>query len=107
MFIVADLVSLQFFFPETTRPRALIFNMQHHLMNFYQAGSNYAPGAKIGLSQGSHVLHRLIKGKHVQFFLSETTVELPLTLVYHYNCFKSFVLFDCHDPDSNNNYNNR
>ena len=34
--------------PETTRPRALIFGMQHQLADLYQFYSNYAPGAKSG-----------------------------------------------------------
>ena len=34
------------FLSETTRPRALIFGMQYHLVNFYQVCSNYSPGAK-------------------------------------------------------------
>ena len=31
---------------ETTRPRALLFGMKHHLVNLYQVCSNYIPGAK-------------------------------------------------------------
>ena len=48
------------FLSETTMPRALIFGMKHHPVNFYQVCSNYIPGAKNGLPPGSHVLHRLI-----------------------------------------------
>ena len=48
------------FLSETTRPRALIFGMKHHLVNFYQVFSNYSPGAKNTPQPGSHVLHRLI-----------------------------------------------
>ena len=33
------------FLPETTRTRALIFDMYHHLVDLYQVCSNYAPGA--------------------------------------------------------------
>ena len=36
------------FLSETTRPRALIFGMEHHLVDLYQVCSNYAPGAKSG-----------------------------------------------------------
>ena len=32
--------------------RALIFGMQHHLVDLYQFCSNYAPGAKIGPTPG-------------------------------------------------------
>ena len=35
-------------FSETTRPRALIFGMLHHLVDLNQVCSNYAPGAKNG-----------------------------------------------------------
>ena len=38
--------------PETTRPRALIFHMQHHLVYLYQVCLKYAPGAKNGPAQG-------------------------------------------------------
>ena len=37
---------------ETTRPRALIFGMQHYLVNLYQVCSNYIPGAKNGPTPG-------------------------------------------------------
>ena len=30
---------------ETTRPRAFIFSVKHHLVDLYQVCSNYAPGA--------------------------------------------------------------
>ena len=44
---------------ETSRPRALVFGMRHHLVDFYRVCSNYIPGA-IFSPQGSNVLHRLI-----------------------------------------------
>ena len=47
---------------DTTRPRALIFGMKHHLVNNYQVCSNNGPGPKIVWPPGSHVLHRLIQG---------------------------------------------
>ena len=59
-------------FSKTTRPRAIILGMLHHLGNLYQVCSNNAPGAKNGPFLGSHVLHRLIRGKHEKIFLSET-----------------------------------
>ena len=34
------------FLSEITRPRALIFDMLHHLVDLYQVCSNYAPGIK-------------------------------------------------------------
>ena len=34
------------FLSETTRPRVLIFDMQHHLVDLYQVCSNNAPGGK-------------------------------------------------------------
>ena len=52
------------FLSETTMPRGLIFGMKHHLVDFYQVCSNYATWAKDSPPRGSHVLHRLIMGKH-------------------------------------------
>ena len=49
------------------------YGMKNHLVDPYQVCSYYAPGAKNGLSLGSHVLHRFIKGKHENIYLSETT----------------------------------
>ena len=40
------------FLSETTRFRALIFGMLHHLVDFYQVCPNYAPGAKSGPASG-------------------------------------------------------
>ena len=36
------------FLSETTRTKALILRMYHHLVDHYQVCSNYTPGAKIG-----------------------------------------------------------
>ena len=36
------------FLSETTRPRALNFGMNYHLVNLYQVCSNYIPRAKNG-----------------------------------------------------------
>ena len=41
---------------ETTRHRALIFDMKHHLVNLYQVCSNYTPGAK-NSPAGGHLLY--------------------------------------------------
>ena len=40
------------FLYETTRPRALIFGMKHHVVDLYQICSNYTPGAKNGPTPG-------------------------------------------------------
>ena len=40
------------FLSETIRLRALIFGMEHHLVNLYQVCSNYAPGTKNGPALG-------------------------------------------------------
>ena len=45
------------FLSETTRPRALIFDMKHHLVNLYQICSNYIPGAKNGPPKGGHMFY--------------------------------------------------
>ena len=37
----------KFFLSETTGFKALILSMQHHLVDHYQVGSNYALGANI------------------------------------------------------------
>ena len=61
------------FLSDTTRHRAFIFGMKHHLVNLYQVCLNNNPGAKNGSPWGSHVLHRLIsREKHEKIFLSET-----------------------------------
>jgi len=39
---------------ETTRPRAFIFGILHHLEVLYQSCSNYAPGVKIDPALGGH-----------------------------------------------------
>ena len=56
------------FLSETTRPRALIFSKNHHLVNLYQVCSNYAQGAKRG-----HMFYiGLHRDKHEKIFMSET-----------------------------------
>ena len=50
------------FLSDTTRHRALIFGIKHHLVNLYQVCLNYILGANNGATLGSHVLHRLIWG---------------------------------------------
>ena len=40
------------FLSETTRPRALIFGMKHHLVDLYQVCSNLTPGGKNGPTLG-------------------------------------------------------
>ena len=37
---------------ETIMPRALIFGMQHEIVDLYQVCTNYAPGVKIGPTPG-------------------------------------------------------
>jgi len=41
------------FLSETTRPKAFIFGIKHHLEVLYQSCSNYAPWVKIDPAQGS------------------------------------------------------
>ena len=48
---------------ETTGPRALIFGMQHGLVDHYQFVQVIPLGPKMSPRGGSNVLHRLIKGK--------------------------------------------
>ena len=51
------------FLSETTRPRALIVGMQHHLVDLYKVCLNYAPRVKMASPRGSHNLLRLKYGK--------------------------------------------
>ena len=44
------------FLSETTRPKALISGMKHHLVNLYYFCSNYAPGAKIWARPRGHMI---------------------------------------------------
>ena len=60
------------FLSDTTMPRALIFGMKHHLVNFYQVCSNYIPGAKMTCPQGNMFYIDLYRGKHDKIFLSES-----------------------------------
>ena len=45
------------FLSETTRPRAFILGIQHHLEVLYQSCSNCAPGVKIDPAPGVTILH--------------------------------------------------
>ena len=49
---------VKIFLSEPTRLRALIFRMNHHLVNLCQVCSNHIPGAKNGPPRESHVLNR-------------------------------------------------
>ena len=40
------------FLSGTIRPRSLIFGIKHHLVDFLQVSSNYAPGAKVDPTPG-------------------------------------------------------
>ena len=46
----------QIFLSEATRPKALIFGMKHHLMDFNLVCLNYAHGTKNWPCPGSHRL---------------------------------------------------
>ena len=46
----------KFFLSETTKTKALILSMYHHLVNQYQVCSNDAAGAKIGPATGGTCL---------------------------------------------------
>ena len=67
------------FLSETTRPRALIFGMKHHLVDFYQV--QIIPlGPKMALPRGSHVYIGLYREQHEKIFLFETT--RPRALIF-------------------------
>jgi len=51
------------FLSETTRPRAFIFGIQHHLEVLYKSCSNYTPRVKIDPAPGVTILHWFIWGK--------------------------------------------
>ena len=56
-------------FFETSRPRALTFNMKHCLIDLYQVCSNYGPGVQN--SPASGVLGSKIR-KHLKIFFSRS-----------------------------------
>ena len=51
-----------------------MLGMKHHLVDLYQACSNYAPVAKNGPTPGDMFYIGSHKGKHDKFFLSDTTM---------------------------------
>jgi len=51
------------FLSKTTRPRAFIFGIKHHLEVLYQSCSNYASGVKIDPAPEVTILHWIILGK--------------------------------------------
>jgi len=53
----------QIFLSETTKPRAFIFGIYHHLGVLYQCCSKFAPGVKIDPAPGVTLLHWIIQGK--------------------------------------------
>ena len=73
-----------------------MFGMKHHLLDLYLVCTNYAPGAKMGLPQGSNVLHTYIE-KTGKIFLSETTrpraliFVVPHHLVDHYQVCSNYT----------------
>ena len=76
MFYIGKKVKL--FTSETTMHRALIFNMYHHLVKFFQVCSNYATGAR----NGPAPCHMFYIGKK---FLPETTRHRALIFgMYHH-----------------------
>ena len=60
------------------KARALIFGIKHHLVDIFQVGSDYAPGANI-------VLHRHIQGRPEKIFSAETTRHKASTFSMKYN----------------------
>ena len=67
---------------ETIRPRVLIIDMKHHLVDLYQLCSNYAPWAKNGPAPGWHMLYiGLHTEKHEKIFLCETNRPRVLIIV--------------------------
>ena len=72
------------FMSETTKHRALIFGMKHHLVDLYQVCSKYTPWAKNAPPRGGGGGHMLYIGlnreKHEKLFLSETI--MPRALIF-------------------------
>ena len=68
------------FLSETTRLRALMFGMKHHLVNLYQVCSNYIPGDKKWASPPGHMFYIGLWKKHEKIFFSETT--RPRALIF-------------------------
>ena len=59
--IYFEMKTTKIFLSETTRPRAVIFGMKHHLVDLYQVCTNYAPGAKNGSAPGGYMFFIGIK----------------------------------------------
>ena len=92
------------FLSETLRHRALIFGMQHHLVDLYKVSSNYVRGAKNGPSppQVSYVLLRLIWGKHEKIFLSETLRPRALIFGMQHHLVDLYQVYSNYDPGAKN-----
>ena len=58
-------------FSEITKPRALIFGVNNHLVTLFQVCSNYFPGAKNALPQGHMFNIGLCRINMEKNFLSE------------------------------------
>ena len=68
------------FLSETSRPRALIFGMKQHLVNFYQVCANFLLRPKM-VPPGGHMFYiGFYREKHEKIFLSETTRPRALIL---------------------------
>ena len=68
------------FFSKTTRPRALIFGLKHHLEDFYQVCINYIL-YKWPRPKGHMFYMGLHREQHETIFLSETKMPRALILV--------------------------
>ena len=64
--------TLKIFLSETIRHRALIFGMWYHLVDFYQACSNYAPEVKWHRSWGHIFYIGLYMDEREKIFYSKT-----------------------------------
>ena len=64
--------TLKIFFSKTTRPRASIMGMKHHLEDLYQVCSNYPPWAKNGPVPVITCFSKAYIGKTGKIYLYET-----------------------------------
>ena len=68
------------FLSETTRPRALIFGMKHHLVDSYQVVQIIPLGPKMARHGGHMFYIGFYREQHEKIFLSETT--RPRALIF-------------------------
>ena len=86
------------FFSETTSPKAYILSMYQRLVVPFINPANHAPGVQVGYALRGHGLHRLIIGKHVKIFFSETMRPRAFIFCVKQCLVSPFIIPANHDP---------